>query len=305
MTAAEKSYIVRQKNFKIIRMKTLAVFFKQIRVHHWVKNLLVFAPIFFSGHFLIVSELQQAVMLFIAFCLLASSIYIFNDIIDKEHDALHPQKKHRPIASGAMSIGAGALIMILFIATAVVIASQFNLKTNIVLSLYIIINLGYSLILKHVPILDIFLVAAMYLLRIKAGGELIDIHISEWLILVTLFLALFLVIGKRRAEITSKTAHKTRKVLKGYTKEFLDYSLIVVVSGVMLTYSLYAISVDLPYLVYSTFFVFFGMFRYLYVIYILEGGEAPERVLYKDPWILITVLSWSAFIFFVFYNAIF
>lgn len=283
----------------------LSSFLKQIRINHWVKNLLVFAPIFFSGHFLRKGELILTAELFAAFCLLASSIYIFNDILDKENDALHPTKKHRPIASGKMSIKTATVIMLIFLTAAVFIAGQFNVKTNILLSLYIVLNLGYSLILKHVPIVDIFLVAAMYLLRIKAGGELNDIYVSEWLILVTLFLALFLVIGKRRAEITLKTAEKTREVLKGYTKEFLDYSLLVVVSGVMLTYSLYAMSTNLPYLLYSTFIVFFGMFRYMYVVYILGGGESPEKVLFKDPWILLTVLAWGFYMFFVFYNAVF
>ena len=282
-------------------MKT---FLKQIRVHHWVKNLLVFAPLFFSGHVMRTQELMLTALLFVAFCLLASSIYIFNDILDKESDALHPQKKHRPIASGKMSVKTGIFIMLLFLTAATFLSFSFNFKTDLLLALYIVFNLAYSMVLKHIPILDLFLVAAMYLLRIKAGGELIDVEISEWLILVTLFLSLFLVIGKRRAEITSKTATKTRTVLKGYTKEFLDYSLVVVVSGVMLTYSLYAISAGLPYLLYSTFFVFFGMFRYLYVIYILEGGEAPERVLYKDLWVLATVIGWSLYMFFVFYNAI-
>ncbi|MDP4008073.1 MAG: decaprenyl-phosphate phosphoribosyltransferase [Candidatus Peregrinibacteria bacterium] len=280
-------------------------FFKQIRISHWIKNLLVFAPLFFGGHVLRVDELGSTAMLFAAFCMLASSIYIFNDILDRESDALHPKKKHRPIASGAMSIKTGIFIMIIFLVIAMLLASQFNFKANLLLSLYFILNLGYSMVLKHIPIVDIFLIAAMYLLRIKAGGELIDVYVSEWLILVTLFLALFLVIGKRRAEITSKTAEKTREVLKGYTKEFLDYLLLVVVSGVMLTYSLYAVSTEIPYLMYSTFIVFFGMFRYMYVVYILGGGEAPEKVLYQDIWILLTVIAWALYMFFVFYNALF
>ena len=258
-------------------MNFLFLFLKEIRLHHWIKNFLVFAPLFFAGHVMSVSELKLTFLLFLAFCFLASGIYIFNDILDKDRDAQHPHKKNRPIASGKMSVRTALLIMFIFLVCVAYISIYFNLKTNILLGLYFLLNLSYSLILKHIALLDIFLVAGLYILRIKAGGELIDVHVSEWLILVTLFLALFLVIGKRRAELISVSSEKTRLVLREYTREFLDYCLTVVVAGTLLTYSLYAISANIPYLVYSTFFVFFGMFRYMYVIYILDGGRLRKK----------------------------
>ncbi|MBT6068512.1 UbiA prenyltransferase family protein [Candidatus Peregrinibacteria bacterium] len=282
-------------------MQHLRLILKQIRVHQWVKNVLVFAPLFFVGQFFMLDKLSMAGELFMAFSLLASSMYILNDINDRHVDRLHPKKKNRPIAAGKIKLWEGYLIMAIFLAITGFLMTQFNLKTNILLGGYLVLNLLYSNGLKSVAIIDIFLVALMYLIRIKAGGELFDIEVSEWLVLVTFFLALFLIIGKRRAELTSKSGHSTREVLKSYNEQFLDYCLVVVISATVIGYSLYTVSMEISYLLYSSFFVFFGMFRYVYLIYVEGKGEAPDKLIFKDMWLLITVVLWAAYVFGVFY----
>ena len=189
----------------------------------------------------------------------------------------------------------------------IILCEFFNLGTIIILGGYLVLNLAYSIFLKNLPIIDIFIIAFMYFLRLRAGGEVIDVYISDWLILVTFFFSLFLIVGKRRAEykISAKSNHFSRKVLLEYNDVFLDNLLAVVIAGTILTYSLYAVEATevkrIPYLIYSAFFVLFGMFRYLYVIYKHEKGETPERMIFQDIWLFFTVLLWILYIFTILY----
>lgn len=271
-----------------------------MRLHQWVKNLLVFAPAFFAGTFFVQETLFNSIRLFFAFSFLASAIYIFNDICDRKSDAKHPKKKFRPIASEETSVGQGYALIIALLIVVFNFAITFDIKIIFLLGLYLVVNLIYSCWLKHVPLIDVFIVASMYFIRLKAGGELLHIELSEWLILMTFLLALFLIIGKRRAELASGFMG-TRRVLQEYNEKFLDACLLTVVSSTLITYSLYTVSVGIPYLSYSVFIAFFGMFRYLYIIYVLGGGEAPEKILMKDPWILSSAVLCVCYLFILFY----
>ncbi|OGJ46958.1 hypothetical protein A2272_00510 [Candidatus Peregrinibacteria bacterium RIFOXYA12_FULL_33_12] len=277
--------------------------FIELRLHHWVKNLLVFAVLFFSKLFFDFEKLYLVILLFLSFSFLASSVYIINDIVDVKKDKLHPVKKKRPIASDKISINMVLFVCIILILLAVYLGTFLNLKTNLILILYFVLNLFYSFSLKKIPVVDISIISFMYFLRIKAGGEILNLELSHWLILVTVFLSLFMIIGKRRAEYRSlkNVNNETRVVLNKYNDIFLDHVLIIAVSGVVLTYSLYTVEINKPYLIYSSFFVFFGIFRYLYVIDTFHEGEAPEKLIFKDRWILINGLIWAIYLFFVFY----
>ena len=264
-------------------------FLKQIRVNHWIKNLLVFAPLlvsyrFFAFDYYTYGNFIDLCRLFFAFSFLASLSYIVNDFLDLEEDKKHPTKKKRPLASGEISrLSVLILGLILFVA-AVLLSLDFNWKVQIILFAYLILNTLYSLKLKTIPLLEFFFIAFMYFLRLKAGGELFDLNTSDWLILMVFFLALFMIVGKRRSECfyLSKMDHSTRKVLSHYSVGFLDSLLNLLVAAILISYSLYAIEAKLPYLLYSVFFVFFGLFRYLYTNHRFNEGQTPEKELFRD-----------------------
>src|SRR3989339_99200 len=284
-------------------MSHIKLIFQELRPYHWIKNLLIFAPLLISFKSFKITDVYTLLLLFLAFSLLASSIYIINDIIDRECDKEHPIKKYRPIASKKINLLEASSLICIMLIIVIILCEFFNLGTIIILGGYLVLNLAYSIFLKNLPIIDIFIIAFMYFLRLRAGGEVIDVYISDWLILVTFFFSLFLIVGKRRAEykISAKSNHFSRKVFLEYNDVFLDNLLAVVIAGTILTYSLYAVEATevkrIPYLIYSAFFVLFGMFRYLYVIYKHEKGETPERMIFQDIWLFFTVLLWILYIF--------
>ncbi len=284
-------------------MSKACAYIQLIRPKHWVKNLLIFAPLFFVGDILNTNSLIKGIHLFIVFSLLASSVYTINDIADKESDKLHPKKKNRPIAAGRITSTEAMLLTGTLLIAAILLSLSLPTKATITLGIYVIINLLYSFWLKHLVIVDIFIIASMYLLRIFAGGKLWNIHLSQWIILCTFFLALFLISAKRRAEFNAQGGEKatTRKVMQSYNKDFLDHSLTITTTATLVTYSLYVVSIQKPYIIYSLFIVTFGILRYLYLAYRYNIGQSPEQIIFKDPWILITILIWITYNGFIFY----
>lgn len=267
---------------------------KLIRVKHWIKNLLIFAPLFFVGKGFTPAKIYPGLLLFAAFSALASSIYILNDLVDAENDRLHPSKKNRPIASGKIKRKEAVTLIIIFFIVATLFSLNFPLKVLAILITYFISNLAYSLWLKRLVIIDIFMVALMYLMRIYAGSKLWDIPLSHWIILCTFFAALFLITAKRRAELNASETNdgSARAVLKQYNKDFLDHSLTISITATLVTYGLYSVSSEKPYALYSVFFVTFGLMRYMYLVYYKNIGQAPEDTLTKDPYILGTSVLW-------------
>jgi 4-hydroxybenzoate polyprenyltransferase len=268
-----------------------------------VKNILVFAPLFFAHEFLNTQWIIQSIIVFIGVSALASGVYIINDIVDRNEDKLHPVKKHRPLASGKVTLSEATFLLILMLAVSALLAYSFPAKVIFILLAYLLVNIFYSTKLKHVVIVDIFLVASMYMMRIYAGGELFDINLSAWLILCTFFLALFLISAKRRAEFFNHggVQAQTRKVMKEYNEAFFDHLLTVATTASLVTYGLYVVSVDSPYLLYSLFFVAFGLMRYIYLVYKNNVGQSPEAVLFTDFWILGSVCGWLIYNIFIFY----
>jgi decaprenyl-phosphate phosphoribosyltransferase len=275
-------------------------FLRLLRPHHWIKNFFVFIPIFFAKEIFIWEKLESTFLAFVVFCLLASSVYVINDIVDREQDALHPKKKTRPIASGQVKVPAAIVLAFVLIIGAAVFIWQLIPAVIYAAVIYLGMNLAYSFALKHYAIFDVLLISALYLVRVMAGGIASQTPVSSWLVLCTLFVTLFLILGKRKAEMTHK---KQRRVLGSYNPDVVDHLLTISVSLTLISYSLYSVlGVESPYAVFSIFFVLLALFRYLHLTYSDDAStENPEKILLKDQVVLGSIIGWVIFMFIIFY----
>ncbi len=266
-----------------------------LRPRQWTKNLLLFAGLVFSENLFCLPLLWRSLLAFTVFCLLSGSVYIFNDLCDLEEDRVHPRKSLRPLASGRIKIWQ-ALAMALTLA-AVSLSLAFNLGTSFLLIslLYFSLVLSYSVYFKHIVILDVFFIAAGFLLRAVAGGLVIEVSISPWLLICTLLLSLFLALNKRRSEILALDENRGnhRKVLMHYSVRYLDQLITIVTAAVIMAYSLYTFN-KVERLMLSIPFVIYGIFRYLYLVQHQDMGESPEEVLLKDKAMLLNIFLWVA-----------
>lgn len=277
-------------------------YLRLLRPKDWAKNLFLFLPLFFGREFTNVYKLGNLTLGFIAFCCIASSIYIINDYRDREDDRKHPVKCKRPLASGEVSPSTGLLICGLLIIVGFSLAWWIRDKFLFVLSIYFLINLAYSLGLKAIPILDLMLLAAGFVLRIKGGSVIAYVPLSEWIVIMVFLLAVFMAIGKRRDDVLLKLSSGVdmRKSVKGYNLELLNTLLALVCAVIIVAYLMYTMSpATLAYmgtkrLYYTTVFVLAGIMRYLQIIYILADSGSPTKILYKDRFIQITLLLWIA-----------
>ncbi len=274
---------------------------KTMRPRQWIKNVFIFAALVFDEQLLSLGPLLNTIFGFILLCLGSSTVYLINDLADLEQDRLHPVKRLRPLAAGALSVRAAQIAAVsLFIIS---IAAGFALNTTFgaILLTYLILNLFYSFWLKHIPIIDVLVLASGFVLRVAAGVALITVQrFSPWLYMCTTLLALFIGFGKRRAEMVllADGADSHRRVLDGYTIPFLD-QLIVIVSGTaIIAYSLYTFSAqNLPennLMMLTIPFVVYGIFRYLLLVNVQNAGGAPEELVLTDWPLLVTVLLWGA-----------
>ncbi len=283
---------------------------KTMRPKQWVKNGFLFAALVFDRQLNNLPAILNTVAGVIAFSMIASAIYILNDLADIESDRQHPVKRSRPLASGKLSprVAWGGLVLLL--AAGLGIAASLDVRFLGICILYLVTNLAYSFRLKHIPLVDILLLASFYVMRVGAGVTLIEVErFSPWLYVFTTFLALFLGIGKRRAELKkmSNEAGNTRKVLEGYTLPFLDQLNIIVSSMAIITYSLYTFSApNLPdnhTMMLTIPFVIFGIFRYLYLVQVENVGEAPDDVLFSDRQVQLSIGLFILAILIIFYFA--
>jgi 4-hydroxybenzoate polyprenyltransferase len=286
----------------------LSALLKTMRVRQWTKNGFVFFALVFDQQLFQVDPFLRTLEGFFLFCLISSAVYLLNDIFDIEADRRHPEKKHRPLASGELPIGAAWGAAALLTAVAIPVGYLIAPAFAGILALYLIINLLYSRWLKHVPILDVFIVASGFVLRVAAGVTLITVErFSPWLYVITTLFSLYLGFGKRRAEMNllEQSAGSHRKVLDGYTLPLLD-QLITIVSGTtIVTYSLYTFTApNLPAshsMMLTIPFVMYGIFRYLQLIQTGNAAGAPEEVALKDRPLQVTVLLWILAVIAVFY----
>ncbi len=263
-----------------------------IRPRQWVKNVFALAPLVFAGKFLDPPSVALALAAFALFSLTASLVYIVNDIHDREHDRLHPVKgKKRPLAAGLVSVPQA---LILWLAVALVVAAGlYELPRLVPVILgYLALNLAYTFVLKHQPVIDIFTVAIGFVLRVYAGAVAIAVPVSSWMFVTTLCLALYLAAVKRRQELL-QSGKEGRKVLKSYSVALTDRYAEMAATGALVFYSLFVVTAR-PELVWSIPFVLYGLFRYWYVVEIMEGGESPTDALLKDWQLMAVVVLWGA-----------
>jgi 4-hydroxybenzoate polyprenyltransferase len=286
----------------------LLALLKTMRPKQWAKNGFLFAGLIFDKQLLQPIPLTRTFAAFILFCLLSSTVYIINDLADLEADRQHPQKRTRPIASGKLSTSAARTAAILFLIFILPLAYLLSPLFALIALIYFLINLAYSFKLKHFPILDVMILASLYVLRVGAGISLIVVtYFSPWLYVFTTFLALFLGVGKRRAELNllANGAAGIRRVLEGYTEPLLDQFLNIVSSMTIITYSLYTFSApNLPdnhSMMLTIPFVIYGIFRYLYLVQVKNSGGAPEEVLLTDRPLQATLLLFGLAILIIFY----
>lgn len=281
---------------------------RTMRPHQWLKNVLIFAPLVFDRKLDNVTALLSTLAGFVLFCLLASIVYIVNDIADLEADRMHPKKRNRPLASGKLSsrtasMAAGVIGVIVF-----PLAYLLSPGFTVILATYLGLNLAYSNWLKHVTLIDVFVLASFYVLRVVAGVTLIEVErFSPWLYVVTTLLALYIGFGKRRAELAllADGANQHRRVLDGYTIPLLDQFITIVSATTIVAYSLYTFSApNLPEnhaMMLTIPFALYGIFRYLYLVQMKHSGGAPEEVLYSDRPLQVTIVLWGLAVMAVFY----
>lgn len=286
----------------------LVEYAKLIRVSNWLKNIFVFVPLVFSKHLFDKEYFLAVVASFFIFSLASSSVYIINDIFDANEDALHPVKRNRPIANGSIKKSSAYLFAVVLAALILVSSIQFVLSFVVVVWAYIAVNLLYSTILKRIAIVDIFCIASGFLFRILAGAYIINVAVSSWLVLTTIFISLFLAIMKRRVEIAaSSDPSNHRSVLKQYSVQFLDQIAAMTGAGVIFSYALYTVSErTLTYfktenLAFTILFVIFGIFRYMYLVYKKEQGENVIELLLSDLPMMINLFLYVCSVVFIIY----
>ena len=281
---------------------------KTMRPRQWTKNVFIFAALVFDKQFFIAASFLKTLAGFALFCLVSSSVYIFNDLADIEADRKHPEKKNRPIPSGKLPVSVAWTAGIVLVVVTLGIGYWLSPGFAGVMGAYFLINLAYSKWLKHIPILDVLIIAAGFVLRVGAGVTLIHVErFSPWLYVVMTLLSLFLGFGKRRAELAllESGAGSHRKVLEGYTIPLLDQYIMIVSGTTIVAYSLYTFSApNVPAnhsMMLTIPFVVYAIFRYLYLIHVEQQGGAPEDILITDRPFQIAMILWALVVLVVFY----
>lgn len=302
---------------------------KLLRPRQWIKNLALFAGVTFAGQLFSDAYFMQAVEGVIAFCLLSSSTYIFNDLVDIQKDRLHPFKRLRPLASGKISVIEAVLILILLFTTALFISFSIGWTFGLIGVLYVILQILYSTAFKSIAIFDILFIATGYILRILAGEVISDFHISVWLLLTTISLSLFLAVGKRRSELTllqnlkGAKIDEVRKSLSHYSQSLLDSFSSIFATSTFVFYAMFTflatprgIPIGLEFLLpeflpdylnrkwlmVTILPVIYGLMRYLQDIYEKKEGESPDKVLLSDKPLLVSVIVWVLMVIIVIYG---
>ena len=281
---------------------------KTMRLRQWTKNGFVFFALIFDKQLFVREPFLRTLGGFFLFCLISSSVYLFNDIMDIEADRKHPEKKHRPLASGKLPINVALIAAFVLAVTAMVLGYLLEPLFAGIITIYFVINLLYSRWLKHVPILDVLIISTGFVLRVGAGVALITVErFSPWLYMITVLFSLYIGLGKRRAEMNllSQGAAAHRKVLDGYTIPLLDQYITIVSGTTIVAYSLYTFSApNLPEnhtMMLTIPFVVYGIFRYLQLIQTGNAAGSPDEVALKDRPLQATVVLWGLAVLAVFY----
>jgi decaprenyl-phosphate phosphoribosyltransferase len=275
-------------------------YIKLLRPEQYTKNLFIFLPVFFGIKINDINILLNCFYAFLIFSLVASSIYIFNDIFDAEDDKKHPVKKNRPIASGKISIKSAYIILILLLLISLPLTYFLNHEVFYLILLYIILNIGYTIRLKHIAIIDIFIISSGFIIRLYIGSAISEISLSVWIEVMTFLLALFISLAKRRDDVIiyNVKGDKTRKVIDGYNLEFLNVSMIMMASVTILSYLMYTVSPEVinrinnPRLYTTAIWVMLGILRYMQIAFVKNDSGSPTAILLKDRFIQLTLIAW-------------
>jgi len=279
------------------------------RPHQYVKNGFIWLPAFFAHKLWDVSIFWPTFWAFICFCLAASSVYVLNDLQDLEEDREHPVKKNRPLASGALTSKGAITFLVLLLTFTILLAWTFlNINFFLVLIAYILLNIGYSISLKHVAIVDIVCIALGFELRIFAGGLAANIAISHWIVIMTFLLAIFLALAKRRDDLLlCADGHQTRKCIDGYSMEFVHVGMAIMAAVIIIAYIMYTVSPDTiqkhgtDKLYLTAFWVLLGLLRYLQDTYVKGQSGSPTQIVLNDRFLQATMALWIINIYIILY----
>jgi 4-hydroxybenzoate polyprenyltransferase len=284
--------------------------FRLVRPSQWMKNALLFAPLIFSKHLFEPAYFRREALAFAGYCLVSSIVYAINDIADLEADRLHPIKRNRPLASGILGLPDVLIVVFILLACVIALLPSLNIHFWSTIALYGFLNLAYSFWLKKVVIVDVFIIAAGFMLRVLAGVFAIEVVISSWLILCTLFVSLFLAVSKRRGELLLSAAaesYAARPVLKQYDVAFMDQIMTIAASGMAISYALYTVAertvkiFGTENLIFTTVFVLFGIFRYIYLMRGRKTDDNPMHLLLHDMPLVVNILLWFVACVFIIY----
>jgi 4-hydroxybenzoate polyprenyltransferase len=283
--------------------------FLSLRPSQWTKNLIIFAGLIFGQRLLEPAAVGASVSAFLVFCALSGVVYLVNDVADREADRLHPRKRHRPIASGAvpvaLALGTAAVLAVAGLVAAFLLRFEFGLAAA-----YLALLGSYSGPLKHVVIIDVLTIAVGFVLRAAAGALVLGVEIGHWLLIVTLLLALFLALSKRRHELVllAEGATNHRRILQEYSPYLLDQMIAAVTASTLVAYAFSTISPEViekfgtDKLGLTFPFPLYGIFRYLYLVHQKEGGGSPSDMLLNDRPLLICVALWAASVVLIIYG---
>lgn len=280
-----------------------------LRVHQWVKNTFIFLPLFFGARVSDTAAMKRTAIAFVGFCAAASAVYIFNDSVDIEDDRRHPRNRNRPLASGAVGrTSAHILIAVLFAAGAATYL-LIDRDAFLLLGFYILLNVLYTIRLKHVPLLDVVIISFGFVIRIFVGSTVSGVALSIWIVIMTFLLALFLALAKRRNDVLIylETGEKMRKSVDGYNMEFLNSSMMIMASVVIVAYILYTVSPDVQAkmhtdkLYLTALFVVLGILRYLQITIVESNSGSPTAILLRDRFLQLILLGWIAMFAWIIY----
>lgn len=280
-----------------------------VRAHHWVKNLFLFIPAFFAGDLLRIDGFILLIKGFICFCLASSAIYILNDYRDRETDRNHPVKKNRPIASGKITPAVALTVMILFAVVSFVWSYMLMPEFLYMVLLYVGLNILYSFGLKDIPLVDVFIVSSGFVIRTVAGGILVGVFLSKWLLIMIFLLSLLMAFAKRRDDLilSKKSGTVSRKSSKQYTLDYVNICLSLIAGVMMVSYIMYTVSDDVQqrvgenYLYITALFVFGGILRYLQITLVKDNSGSPLRIFLTDRFIQVSVIGWALTFFVTLY----
>ncbi len=292
-------------------MGKLKAYLHLIRPHQYFKNGFIWLPVFFAYQITVAKAIFLTLSAFVAFCLMASTIYVINDFRDREEDRLHPVKMHRPLASGSVSAGEALWIgLALFCASLVLSLWTLPIACIYLLLAYLLLNIAYSQILKHIPIVDIVCIAMGFVLRIFMGGVAARVSISPWIVIMTFLLALFLALAKRRDDLLLvEQGNQVRTAIDGYNTEFISLSMSIMASVIIVAYIFYTVSPEIVAkhgthrLYISGIWVLIGLLRYLQITFVEEKSGSPTMVLLKDYLLQAIIVLWLVTIFILLYVA--